>query len=83
MSAGTFVIVVNGTLSPAFTAVFEDFTVATTPEGLTQLTGWVPDQARLHGALGMLRDLGIELVSVTTVSSPGDSDPARYTKEPS
>jgi hypothetical protein len=70
MSAGTFEIIINGTLSPAFVAAFDGFTATTTPQGLTHLVGWVPDQAKLHGALGLLRDLGIDLVSVTRVRPP-------------
>jgi len=70
MSAGTFEIIITGTLSPAFVAAFDGFTATTSPQGLTHLVGWVPDQAKLHGALGLLRDLGIDLVSVTRVGPP-------------
>jgi hypothetical protein len=70
MSAGTFEIVIRGELSPAFAAVFEGFEVERADSGSTRLVGWVPDQARLHGALEMLRDLGIDLVSVTRISPP-------------
>ncbi len=70
MSAGTFEIVIRGELSPAFAAVFDGFEVESADSGSTRLVGWVPDQARLHGALEMLRDLGIELVSVTRISPP-------------
>ncbi|MGC5224502.1 hypothetical protein ACPW96_18205 [Micromonospora sp. DT81.3] len=72
MSAGTFEVVITGTLSEAFVAVFEGFTVDTTSRGVTRLVGWVPDGARLHGALEMLRDFGIEVVSVTRISTPHD-----------
>ena len=34
--------------------------------------GWVPDQARLHSLLGVLRDLNIELKSVNAVTSGGE-----------
>jgi hypothetical protein len=67
MTAGTFEIVIRGTLGDAVTQAFDGFTVSTPEHGLTRLVGWVPDQARLHGVLEMLRDLGIDLVSVTEV----------------
>ncbi|MET0974430.1 MAG: hypothetical protein ABWX82_02015 [Leifsonia sp.] len=68
MSAGTFEIVVKGTLSPAIMAAFEGFTASPRTDGTTHLVGSVPDQARLHGLLGMLQDLTIELVSVTPIA---------------
>jgi hypothetical protein len=36
---------------------------------MTHLVGWVPDQARLHGTLELLRDLNVELSSVIAVRS--------------
>lgn len=82
MTAGTVEIVIKGTLSPAFIAVFESFIATTDPHGLTHLVGWVPDQAKLHATLGLLRDLGIELVSVNQTSTPvAGRQEAPHTKE--
>jgi hypothetical protein len=54
---------VKGTLSPAFAAAFDGFS-ATTSQHCIRLVGWLPDQERLHGALGPLGALSVELISV-------------------
>lgn len=64
MNAGSFEIVVKGRLSPTLIAAMDGFEVSRCDLGLTHLVGWVPDQARLHSTLALLRDLNIELVSV-------------------
>jgi len=53
----------------------DGFEVSRCEKGLTHLVGWVPDQARLHGTLEMLRDLNIELVSVNPKLSPESENP--------
>ena len=40
----------------------------------TVLTADVVDQAQLHGILERLRDLGIDLVRIETLSTPGSLD---------
>jgi hypothetical protein len=40
-------------------------------DGTTELVGVLPDQAALHGLLTKVRDLGVELISVTR----GDIEP--------
>jgi hypothetical protein len=42
--------------------------------GQTSITGPVIDQAQLHGLLDRIRDLGLELVSVSATPEP-DTDP--------
>jgi hypothetical protein len=71
LNAGSFEIVVKGRLSPTLIAAMDGFEVSRCDLGLTHLVGWVPDQARLHSTLEMLRDLNIELVSV----NPKQSEP--------
>ena len=66
---------VKGRLSPTLTAAIDGFEVCRCEDGLTHLVGWVPDQARLHGTLEVLRDLNIELISVNPVSSPESDAP--------
>jgi len=34
-------------------------------QGNSLLTGFVPDQAALHGILAQIRDLGLTLISIT------------------
>jgi hypothetical protein len=64
LNAERFEIVVKGRLSPTLTAAIDGFEVSRCEYGETHLVGWVPDQARLHSTLELLRDLNIELVSV-------------------
>jgi len=59
-----FEVVVKGRLSPTLIAAIDGFEVSRCDHGETHLVGWVPDQARLHSTLELLRDLNIELVSV-------------------
>jgi hypothetical protein len=70
LNAGSFEVVVRGRLSPTLIAAVDGFEVSRCDLGLTHLVGWVPDQARLHSVLELLRDLNIELVSVNPVESP-------------
>ena len=86
MNAERFEVVVRGRLSPTLIAAIDGFEVSRCEQGETHLVGWVPDQARLHSTLELLRDLNIELVSVNpkhpepdtfhsrSGTSKGDSD---------
>ncbi|MAU01225.1 MAG: hypothetical protein CL608_29120 [Anaerolineaceae bacterium] len=47
---------------------FEGMTVTLEVDGRTLLTGPIVDQAALHGLLKKLRDLGVPLLSVNTVT---------------
>jgi hypothetical protein len=70
LSAEAFEIVVKGRLTPTLTSALEGFEVSRYDDHQTHLVGWVPDQARLHFVLSILRDLNVELVSVKAVESP-------------
>ncbi len=72
MSAETFEIVVRGRLGPTLVGALDGFELVCYSHGETCLRGWVPDQARLHSLLGVLRDLNIELKSVNAVTSGGE-----------
>jgi hypothetical protein len=67
LGAETFEIVVRGRLSPTLLTAIEGFEVSSCDKGFTHLVGWVPDQARLHSLLELLRDLNIELTSVNPI----------------
>lgn len=56
---------VRGQLGSQWSAWFEGLSVAETAGGDTTLTGQLADQSALHGVLARIRDLGLELVSVT------------------
>ena len=38
------------------------------PDGITQLLGTIPDQAALHGLFNQLRDLGITILTVQSIT---------------
>jgi hypothetical protein len=62
---------VRGQLGPQGAAWFEGLSVAGTADGDTTLTGQLADQSALHGVLARVRDLGLELVSVTLDAEQG------------
>ena len=45
-------------------AAVDGFEAIRSEDGSTHLVGWISDQSRLHGVLGILRDLNIELISI-------------------
>jgi hypothetical protein len=56
-------IKVKGILDPTWSDWFDGFTIISS-ENETELTGWVADQAALHGILTKINDLGLILLSV-------------------
>lgn len=59
----TYRITVRGHLSERFVSTFDGFAVELGP-GEATLVGVIVDQSHLHGVLGQLRDLGIELLRI-------------------
>lgn len=64
---------VQGHLDGHWAAWFSGMTLARHRDGSTTILGPVTDQAELHGILARVRDLGVDLVSVTAVPGPGRS----------
>ncbi len=64
---------IKGHLGRQWTDWFEGLTITLEDNGDTLLTGSVVDQAALHGLLKKVRDLGMPLVSVSSVK-PGQAD---------
>ena len=64
---------IKGHLGHRWTDWFEGLTISLEENGDTLLTGPVIDQAALHGLLKKVRDLGMQLVSVSPVE-PGQAD---------
>lgn len=64
----TYEIRVERHLGPAAAALFPGFDVRHEADGSSVLTGALPDQAALHGALARVRDLGLVLVEVRVVA---------------
>lgn len=60
---------VKGHLDPHWSEWFDGLQIANEPNGEALLSGCLPDQAALHGVLAKVRDLNLQLVSVTSVDS--------------
>ena len=66
---------VKGNLDEHWSEWFDNFEISYHEEDETMLTGLVRDQTALYGLLSKLRDLGLSLVSVTTMElSPSEDD---------
>lgn len=59
---------VEGHLDTRWADWFSGLTITLEDSGETVLTGMVADQAALHGLLRKVRDLGMTLISVNTVT---------------
>lgn len=60
---------IRGHLSQSWLDRFEGLTILLEEDGNTVLTGTIVDQAALHGLLKKVRDLGIPLLSVNSVTT--------------
>jgi hypothetical protein len=56
-------IIVRGEAGPAVRSAFDDLAI-TVADGLTTLSGELPDQAAVFGVLARVQDLGLKLVEV-------------------
>jgi hypothetical protein len=61
---------VRGHLGMEWRAWFDGMTITKEEDGTTALTGYVIDQAALHGLLIKIRDLGLELIRVEVGAEP-------------
>lgn len=60
---------VVGHLDDRWSEWIGEFTIARHDDGTSTLTGPVADQAQLHGVLARLRDIGVTLLSLSTIDS--------------
>ncbi len=72
MTAVTYRIRVKGHLDPLWSEWLGGMALLHQPGGTTALSGVVPDQSALHGLLVVIRDLGLELISVEQVPPGAD-----------
>jgi hypothetical protein len=66
-------ITVRGEAGPTVRSAFDDLAI-TVADGLTILSGELPDQAALFGVLARVQDLGLKLVGVRQLN-PGSAGP--------
>ena len=62
---------VDGHLDHHWSAWFGDLAMTHENDGTTSLSGFVPDQAALHGLLRKVRDLGLTLICVEAMDLSG------------
>lgn len=55
---------VKGHLSPEWADWFGWVALEHLPDGQTLLSGWIPDQAALHGILARIHSLNLTLIAV-------------------
>jgi hypothetical protein len=68
-------ITIKGHLDDHWSAWFDNLTISNEANGEAVLHGPLTDQAALHGVLIKIRDLGLPLLAVTTVTThPSQSD---------
>ena len=65
-------ICVLGQLDRRWSSWFDGLEIAPQPNGTTLLTGFIRDQAALHGVLMRIRDLGLPLIAVQRLPDPDD-----------
>lgn len=69
-TTGIYQIRLCGHLDSRWSDWFDHFKMKSVSTG-TLLIGYVPDQAALHGVLAKIRDLGLEILLVEKMGSPG------------
>jgi hypothetical protein len=74
MSGPTYEVRVAGPVPPGVLEQLDDVAVAA-EELRTVVSGEFEDQAALYGFLHRLRDLGLDVVEVRRVVTPGDEEP--------
>ena len=65
-------ILVKGQLDEEWSEWFNGMSITHTDKGQTILSGVVSDQSALYGMISKLRDLGLELVSISSTDMTHD-----------
>ncbi|MFZ0532700.1 MAG: hypothetical protein WAM09_05935 [Anaerolineales bacterium] len=66
---------IKGEMDKSWSEWFEGFKLTHCGPDETILTGLVTDQAAFYGLIGKLRDLGLQLLAVTSVERPEPIQP--------
>ena len=72
----------RGRLDAHWEAWFDGLAVSHESDGITVLSGHIPDQAALHGVLQRIRDLGLPLVSVARIEGDQPDEPTPGARAP-
>lgn len=59
-----YIFIVRGRLDPRRGTWFPGLLLAPGDDDTTRITGTIADQSALHGVLGRMRDLGLEIVAL-------------------
>ncbi len=70
MPGQNYRICIHNHLDTGWMVWFENLVIQHEANGVTTMTGFIPDQSALYGMLMKLRDLGLELISVEPVENP-------------
>jgi len=65
---------VEGRLPEGWSNWFEGMDIRCDPDGDSVLSGYLPDQAGLHGLLARIRDLNLKLISLSRRSRERATD---------
>ncbi len=65
----TYEILVKGHLDDSWREWFDGLDISLCPDGTTRLSGIPDDQAILHGTMTKIRNLNLQIISVTLVES--------------
>ncbi len=71
MKAQKYRIRVRAVLDNSWSSAFPGMHLVSGPGGMTCLSGSIVDQPALHGLIGSLRDLNLEIVSVQLLGADG------------
>ncbi len=64
-----YVLLIKERLASSWSDEYEGLSITYRSTGETQLSGFIPDQAALHGLLARIRDLNLTLISVNRISA--------------
>ena len=63
-----YTLLIKEHLASSWCDEFQGLSITYTPIDETQLSGFIPDQAALHGLLARIRDLNLTLISVNRIA---------------
>ena len=74
LGEGVYSIKVKGCLKAHWSEWLAELSITHDKQGNSILTGYIPDQAALHGVLVKIRDLGLILLSVELLENDDEKE---------